>query len=37
MGREGKVVGELCVESRLCYGDWIEGGNGREGSGGIVC
>jgi len=27
---EGKGVGELCVDSRLCYGDWIEGGKGRE-------
>ena len=27
---EGKGVGELCVESRLCYRDWIEGGKGRE-------
>ena len=32
---EGKGMGELCVDSRLCYGDWIEGGKGREW--GIVC
>jgi len=24
--REGKGVGELCVDSKLCNGDWIEGG-----------
>ena len=23
----------LCVDSRLCYGDWIKGGNRREGIG----
>jgi len=22
-------VGDLCVESRLCWWDWIKGGNGR--------
>ena len=29
-GWEWKGVGELCVDSRLCWGNWIEGGNGRE-------
>jgi len=24
-GWEGKGVGELCFESRLCYGDWKKG------------
>jgi len=23
-------VGELCVDSRLCCGDWVVGGKGRE-------
>jgi len=23
-------VGDLCVDSRLCLADWIEGGKGRE-------
>ena len=32
MGREcqGKGEEELCVDSRLCYGDWLEGVKGRD-------
>jgi len=29
-GMEGKGVRELCVDSRLCWGDCIKGGEGRE-------
>ena len=29
-GWEGKGVGKLCVDSRLCEGDWIEARKGRE-------
>jgi len=29
-GREWKGLGELCVDSRLCEGDWIKGEKGRE-------
>jgi len=29
-GWEGKRVGELCVDIRLCLGDWIERGKGRD-------
>jgi len=25
-GWEGKGVGDLCVDGRLCWGDWLEGG-----------
>ena len=32
-GKEGS--GELCVDCRLCEGDWIKLGKGREW--GIVC
>jgi len=28
-------IGGICVDSILCYGNWLEGGNGREC--GIVC
>jgi len=24
---------ELCVDNRLCLGDWINGGKGRDGKG----
>jgi len=27
---EGKGLGELCVDSRMCEGDWMNGGKGRE-------
>jgi len=27
---EGKGVGELCVDRRMCLRDWMEGGKGRE-------
>jgi len=27
---EGKGVGELYVDSRMCEGDWMNGGKGRE-------
>ena len=26
-GKEEKIVGDLCVEIRLCYWEWIKGGN----------
>jgi len=29
-GREGKGWGELCVDGRLCWGDWLEGWKGRD-------
>ena len=29
-GWEGKGVGELCVDSSLCLGDWLKGGKVRE-------
>jgi len=29
-GWEGKGLGKFCVDSRLCYGDWIERGKGRK-------
>ena len=29
-GWECKVVGQLCVDSRFCLENWIEGGYGRE-------
>jgi len=28
--RKGTGVRELCVKSKLCYGDWIKGGKGRD-------
>ena len=27
---ERNGVGELCVDGRLCSGDWLQGGKGRE-------
>jgi len=29
-GLEGKGVGEICVDSRLCWWDWRKCGKGRE-------